>query len=73
MSMKDRLSADLAGVTVPEASKRIKEAAHDVLNQLALGSWAKKKAFWSKVYAAQFDLLKSLDLGSGPSDTSSSP
>lgn len=58
MSMKDRLSSDLSGLPTPEVAKRIKEASRDVLRQLALGEWAKKKAFWSKVYATQSDLLK---------------
>lgn len=69
MSMKDRLASDLSGLPTPEAAKRIKEACRDVLDQLALGEWAKKKAFWSRVYATQSDLLKSLALGNGESAT----
>ena len=58
LGMKDSLAMDLAGLNVQEASKRIKTHAKGILNQLALGTWAKKKAFWSRLYAIQSDLLK---------------
>lgn len=58
LSMKDNLAMDLAGLSVQEASKRIKEAAKGVLGQLSLGTWAKKKAFWSRLFVIQSDLLK---------------
>jgi len=63
--MKHTIAADVIGVDVGEASKRIGRAVDLCLNELSLGDWAKKKMFWSKVYAHQQDLHKRFNLGDG--------
>lgn len=63
----------VAGLDVPEARKLIRQTNIDVLERFSLGDWAKKKAFWSKVYAQLRDLRETSNLGSGLSATSSSP
>lgn len=63
----------VAGLDVPEARKLIRQTNIDVLERFSLGDWAKKKAFWSKVYAQLRDLRETLNPGSGQSATSSSP
>lgn len=60
---------DMAGCDVPEATKRIRDASRHVLEKLALGEWAKKKRFWSRVYAVQSDLLATSPHGSGENAT----
>jgi len=66
--MKHTIAADVIGVDVGEASKRIGRAVDECLNELSLGDWAKKKMFWSRVYAHQQDLRKRFELGDGLSD-----
>jgi hypothetical protein len=65
--VKHHLSPQVVGVEVGEASKRIGREMEEVLNRLALGEWAKKKVFWSTVYAQFCDLRKKYHLGSGAS------
>lgn len=67
------IARDMAGCDVPEATKRIKEACLEILRKWSLGEWAKKKAFWSRLYAMQFDLLGISPRGSGASSTASIP
>jgi hypothetical protein len=66
--MKHSISADVVGVDVGEASKRIGRAVDDCLNDLCLGDWAKKKMFWSRIYVHLHDLHKRFDLGDGLND-----
>jgi hypothetical protein len=68
-AMCHNIARDMAGCDVPEATKRIRDASRNVLEKLALGEWAKKKTFWSKLYAMQFDLLGTSPRGSGESTT----
>lgn len=63
------LAPKVVGVTIGEASKRIGVTDREALTQLSLGEWAKKKPFWSKVYAALSDLHRSCSLGDGLSAT----
>lgn len=63
----------VAGLDVPEARKLIRQTNIEALHRFSLGDWAKKKAFWSKVYAQLRDLRETCSLGSGPSATSLSP
>lgn len=58
-AMHNNVAREMAGCEVPEATKIIKEASRGVLEKLALGEWAKKKIFWSKLYAQQSVLLAS--------------
>ena len=71
--LKHSLSPQVVGMTVPEASKRIALAVDEQLSRLSLGEWAKKKVFWSAVYAHLRDLHKSCSLGDGPSEILLSP
>ena len=66
--MKHTIAADVIGVDVGEAAKRIGRQVDENLTELALGGWAEKKTFWSKVYAHQQDLLKRHGLGYGLND-----
>lgn len=63
--VKHHCSADVVGVSVGEASKRIGREIDDCLTELSLGEWAKKKMFWSRVYAHLQDLHKRFGLGDG--------
>lgn len=65
--MKHLIARDVIGVDVGEASKRIGREVDRCLAELSLGEWAKKKMFWSRVYAHLQDLHKRFDLGSGVS------
>lgn len=67
--LKHTLPNSVVGVSVPEATKRIDREAVDALQELAIGDWAKKKPFWSSVFAQQSDLLRTLSLGDGLSGT----
>ena len=69
--VKHTLAGAVIGVSLPEATKRIDREVHEVLSELSLGDWAKKKAFWSSVYAHLQDLQAKISLGDGLSDTSS--
>ncbi len=71
--LKHSLSPQVVGMSVPEASKRIALAVDEQLSRLSLGEWAKKKVFWSAVFAHLRDLHKSYSLGDGPSEILSSP
>ena len=62
---------DLAGLDTLEAMELLKEKNRAVLENFALGEWAKKKAFWDRVYAKFQDLQATYNLGSGESATSS--
>ena len=68
-AMKHQIAADVVGVDVGEASKRIGRSVDENLTELSLGEWAEKKTFWSRVYAHQQDLLERFDLGNGQSAT----
>lgn len=63
------IAEEASGVDVGEAAKRVKRRLNEVLETLALGEWAQKKTFWSKVYAALSDLPKTPDPGLGPKPT----
>lgn len=66
---KHTLAPQVAGESVPEATKRLDRGHKTVLKELALGEWAKKKLFWSRVYASQSLLLKQILSGNGESAT----
>jgi hypothetical protein len=63
--LKHTLSPQVVGVPVGEAAKRIGREIDEHLTRLALGEWAKKKVFWSVVYAHLLDLRRSFSLGAG--------
>jgi hypothetical protein len=63
----------VAGLNVPDARALIRKTNIDVLERFSLGEWAKKKPFWGTVYALLRDLRETSSLGSGLSETSSSP
>jgi predicted site-specific integrase-resolvase len=67
--MKHTLPNAVVGVSIPEATKRVDREAVEALLELSLGEWAKKKPFWSSVYARLQDLQRTHSLGSGLSDT----
>lgn len=67
--VKHSLAPSVIGLSQPEAIKRIGHEVDEVLNELALGDWAKKKAFWSNVYAHLQSLQAKLSLGDGQSAT----
>lgn len=60
------MAEEAVGVTPGEAVKRIRHRLDEAMAELALGEWAKKKAFWSTVYARLLDLQATHDLGRGP-------
>ena len=62
---KHTIAEETVGLTLGEAVKRVDRRHKEALEALALGSWAQKKTFWSKVYAALFDLHKIHGLGHG--------
>ena len=68
--MKNTLAPACVGVSIPEATKRIDVECDEALNELALGDWAKKKPFWSSVYAHLQDQLRKNNLGDGLRGTS---
>lgn len=68
--VKHTLASQVVGVSIPEASKRIQREIDEMLLNLSLGEWAKKKAFWQTVYAMLGDLHKTYRLGDGESKTS---
>lgn len=53
--VKHTLASQVVGVSIPEASKRIQREIDAQLLTLSLGEWAKKKAFWSIIYATLGD------------------
>lgn len=67
--MKHTLPQSVVGLSVAEATKRIGRESDEVLTELALGDWAKKKPFWSSVYAHLQGLQETHSLGAGPSAT----
>lgn len=67
--IKHTLAPSVVGVSMPEATKRIAREVDEALTELALGSWAQKKTFWSIVYARLHDLQATHNLGSGQSAT----
>lgn len=66
---KTTIAEEASGVSVGEATKRIDHRHKEVLATLALGEWAKKKPFWSRVYAELSSLRKIHVLGLGPKNT----
>lgn len=68
--LKHGLAPSVVGLSVPEATKRIGHEIDTQLTRLALGEWAKKKIFWSSVYARLRDLQTTHGLGVGLSSTS---
>lgn len=62
---KHTLAPQVIGVGVAEATKRIDRNDREALNELALGDWAQKKTFWSKVSATLSVQLKRHSLGDG--------
>lgn len=66
--MKHSLSPQVVGMPIGEASKRIGKEVDAQLGKLALGEWAKKKIFWSSVYARLHDLHRKYNLGDGLSE-----
>lgn len=67
--LKHTLSPQVVGVPVGEAAKRIGREIDEHLTRLSLGEWAKKKVFWSVVYAHLLDLRRNCSLGVGLSGT----
>ena len=67
--MKHTIAEECVGLPLGEAVKRIDRRHKEVLASLALGDWAQKKTFWSKVYVALFDLHRIHGLGRGVSCT----
>ena len=65
--IKHELASEVVGLSPGEATKRIGREVDDALEQLALGEWAQKKTFWSKVYAELRALQETYSPGSGPS------
>lgn len=63
--MKHTIAEECVGVPLGEAVKRIDRRHKEVLAGLALGDWAQKKTFWSKVYAELYDLHRIHGLGRG--------
>ncbi len=63
--MKHTIAEECVGLPLGEAVKRIDRRHKEVLAALALGDWAQKKTFWSKVYVALFDLHRIHGLGRG--------
>lgn len=61
---------ETVGVDLGEGLKRVRRRHRDVLQNLALGEWAQKKTFWSKVYAELLLLLATPGLGHGAKSTS---
>ncbi len=61
------MAEEVAGVEVGEGVKRIRRRHHEALETLALGQWAEKKTFWSKVSAALYGHPATPDLGLGQS------
>lgn len=49
VSLQHELAPALVGVSVAEATKRLKQSFTDVFTEMSLGGWAKKKAFWRNV------------------------
>lgn len=68
--MKHTLAQSVVGLSVPEAMKRIGREVDETLSELALGDWAKKKAFWQSVYVHLQGLQQIHGLGGGLSSTS---
>ncbi|CAB4158881.1 hypothetical protein UFOVP736_50 [uncultured Caudovirales phage] len=68
--IKHTLASQVVGVSIPEASKRIQREVDSQLATLSLGEWAKKKAFWSSIYATLGDLHLTSAPGDGLSKTS---
>lgn len=63
------IAEEMVGVDVGEAVKRLKRRHKDILETLALGAWAQKKTFWSKVSAALSPLLETPGHGLGQKST----
>lgn len=63
--MKHTLAEEVIGLPQGEVVKRIERRIKEVLGEIALGSWAEKKTFWSKVSAALSDLHRTLGHGRG--------
>jgi hypothetical protein len=63
--MKHTLAEEIIGLPQGEVVKRIERRTKEVLAEIALGSWAQKKTFWSKVSVALSDLHKTHGLGRG--------
>ena len=61
---------EVAGLPLAEANKRMRRRLDEALSTLALGEWAQKKTFWSKVYARLLDLQAMHGLGRGPRTSS---
>ena len=72
-SAKHTLAPAVVGVSLAEATKRIGRELDEALTELALGAWAKKKPFWSSVYATLLALQATHGLGGGPSAMSATP
>lgn len=67
--LKHTLPTATVGMSIPEATKRVEREAVEALQQLSLGDWAKKKPFWSSVYATLCDQQEIHGLGSGLNGT----
>ena len=66
---KHTIAEECVGLSKGEATKRIDRRHKEVLAEIALGSWAQKKTFWSKVSVALSDLHKTHGLGRGARTT----
>jgi hypothetical protein len=69
---KHTLAQEVVGISEGEAIKRIDKIHKELLGEIALGNWAQKKTFWSKVSAALSDLHRIHGLGRGARTTMSS-
>jgi len=63
----NELAQEVVGLSAGEAIKRIRREIDQALEQLALGEWAQKKTFWSRVYAELRAQQATYNLGSGRS------
>lgn len=63
------VAPEVAGLEVKEAMSLLKDKNKTVLQNFALGKWAKKKVFWQDVYAEFQSLQATLSLGNGANKT----
>lgn len=71
-SLEHELAPAVVGVSVAEATKRLKQAFAEAFTELSLAEWSKKKLFWSKVSRHLSSLQERYCPMSGLADTSSS-
>jgi hypothetical protein len=67
--LEHELYRDFSGMTDVEAKDALRSAIRKTMEKFSLGEWAKKKAFWSPIYAQLRDLQATLKSGSGSTPT----